>query len=397
MIENRLRTRSLQRQKNLFFFTALLCVAIPGFAALKAIAIIGAWAYITCADRVRNRSIIWFLSVLLNVVFCSEIALLHGVSPADTAGQLSRVVLFFLALGLGVSIAESRAFDDKTTDRLIFWMALISAILKIALMWVILTGRLSIDSVQSTLGFETVTDDIGFGLQRLQFPSDIALTFLLACYTGGRRKIVDVLFLISITINVFLSFSRFLFVAYLACLVIRFFRVRKFDTVSITALSATVIVVAVFSVTLANRFVSAGSQASDSTRTEQIEYLSAAIVEHPFLGTGIGSSVNSYKRSGTIPFSYEVQWYAMAMQFGFLGLAWFFANLIASLWICFKQPGRRAVFLAIFLLWVFAGFTNPLIVSLGSAFGLCVLAIALTNDLASRPKPLAHGRKALQA
>jgi hypothetical protein len=86
----------------------------------------------------------------------------------------------------------------------------------------------------------------------------------------------------------------------------------------------------------------------------------------------------------------------MVMQFGFFGLVWFFANLIASLWICFKQPGRRAIFLAIFLLWIIAGFTNPLIVSLGSAFGLCVLALALTNDLASRPKPLAQ-RKALQS
>jgi hypothetical protein len=103
-------------------------------------------------------------------------------------------------------------------------------------------------------------------------------------------------------------------------------------------------------------------------------------VQHPIFGTGIGSSVSGNKRSGTIPFSYEVQWYAMAMQFGFFGLAWFVVNLLAPLSICFKSPGKRAFSLAVFALWVIAGFTNPLVISLGSAFGLCILMLTLPND-----------------
>jgi hypothetical protein len=380
MIETSLEAPSLQRKKKLFFFVAILCVAVPGFAALKALCILCLWAYVTSVGAVRASSIVWFLSVILNAAFCSEVAFLHDVPPVDIGNQLSRVVLFFLCLGMGVSIADSRVFDSKTTDRLILWLAFISATLKVLILGAILSGKITLDAAQSGLGFETVTDDIGFGLQRLQFPSDIALIFFVACYFGGRRKIVDILFLLSITVSIFLSFSRFLFAAYALCLVVRFVRVRKLDTVSVAALSSILIVGTIFSVSLLGRFTSRGTQDSDSSRTEQIAYLTEVIVQHPLLGTGMGSSVNSNKRSGTIPFSYEVQWYALTMQFGSIGLAWFLVNLVAPLSICCKSLRQTSVFLVVFLLWFLAGFTNPFIISLGSAFGLSILMLSLTNE-----------------
>jgi hypothetical protein len=392
-MENRLGVPALERKKKLYFFTALFCVAIPGFAALKAIGIIWLWAYMAITIPLRTRSVLWFLSVMLNVAFCSEIALLHDVPTSDTANQLSRFLLFFLVLGLSAFMAKTGIFDEATVDRLIFDIALISMVLKIAILGAILSGWLSLEAVQSGLGFETVTDDIGFGLQRLQFPSDIALIFLIACYSGGRRKLIDLLFLVSVTVDVFLSFSRYLFAAYIACLVIRAIRVRKLDSVSVAALSITLFLAGLFSVSLYSRFSSQGSQASDNARTEQIHYLSAVIVQHPLLGTGIGSSVNSNKRSGTIPFSYEVQWYAMAMQLGFVGLAWFLANLLAPLSLCFKTPIKLGIFLAVFALWIIAGFTNPLIVSLGSAFGLSIvmLVLAMGSETPQLLTPIASG------
>jgi hypothetical protein len=386
MIETSLEASSLQRKKKLFFFVTILCVAIPGFAAVKALCILCLWAYTTSVGSVRTSSIVWFLSVILNVAFCCEVAFLHDVPPVDTGNQLSRVVLFFLSLGVGASIADSQVFDRRTTDRLILWLAFISAILKVLILGAILSGRITLEAAQKGLGFETVTDDIGFGLQRLQFPSDIALIFFVACYFGGRRKLIDLLFLLSVTVSVFLSFSRYLFAAYALCLFIRFVRVRKLDTVSVAALSSILIVGAIFSVSLSSRFSSRGTQDSDSARTEQIAYLTEVIVQHPLFGTGMGSSVNGNKRSGTIPFSYEVQWYALTMQFGSLGLAWFLVNLIAPLSICCKSAGKTGVFLVVFSLWLLAGFTNPLIISLGSAFGLSLLMLSLTNEIgASSP------------
>src|SRR6266702_620786 len=293
---NSLGTSVLKRKKNLFFFSAFFCVAVPGFAAIKAVLIIGLWIYFSSTSLLKTRSILWFASVILNIAFCCEVAFLHDVPTANTTSQLSRILLFFLVLGLAAFIADEGVFDLTSTDRLILSTSFISVLLKIAIMGAILNGRVSLEAIQSGLGFETVTDDIGFGLQRLQFPSDIALVFLITCYTGGRQKLIDLLFLVSVTVNVFLSFSRFLFGAYVACLVIRYFRVRKLDQVSVAALSVALLLAAIFSASLTSRFSTERSGASDDTRTEQIRYLSEVIVQYPLLGTGIGSSVNGYKR-----------------------------------------------------------------------------------------------------
>jgi hypothetical protein len=379
-MENSLGRSAFTQKKNMFFFSAFVCVAIPGFAAVKALVIVGLWIYMVSTCPLKTRSILWFLSVVLNVVFCCEVAFLHNVPTADTTNQLSRILLFFLVLGSAAFIADAGSFNLMSTDRLILAISLISVLLKIAIMAALLSGKASLEAIQSGLGFETVTDDIGFGLQRLQFPSDIAVVFLIACYTGGRRKLIDLLFLVAVTADVFLSFSRFLFGAYVACLVIRYWRVRKFDQVSAVAVFVALLLGTIFSVSLVSRFSTQRTEASDSTRTEQIKNLSEVIVQYPLLGTGVGSSVNGYKRSVTMPFSYEVQWYAIVMQLGFVGLAWFLANMLSPLSRCFNAHVRSGIFLSVFLIWVLAGFTNPLIISLGSAFGLSILMLVITKD-----------------
>lgn len=379
-METRFVTSAEIRKKNLFFLTALVCVAAPGFAAIKAVGIIGLWIYIASTSPLTMGSILWLASIVMNLAVWSEVALFYHVPTADIANQLSRILVLYLVLGLSVFMARAGLFNLLTADRLILSITVAAAVFKIAILTAVLSGWLSLDTVQAGLGFETVTDDIGFGLQRLQFPSDISLIFLVVSYSGGKRKTIDFLFLICATIDIFLSFSRFLFAAYLVCLILRYVRMRKLDQVSITALSVVLVVMAVFSVSLVTRFHSGGTESSDDTRVEQISKLSGVIVQHPLLGTGLGSSVNNYKRSSAIAFSYEVQWYAMAMQLGFLGLTWFFLNLLAPFSRCLRAPVRFGIFLSVFALWFAAGFTNPVITSLGGAFGLGLLMLVLTRD-----------------
>jgi hypothetical protein len=370
---------TLQRKNHLFSITVVFCVAVPGFASVKAICILLAWAYIVVAGRVRLRALLWFLSVFLSLLLSAEIALLNRVAIPDLMNHLSRFILFFLVLGMGTWMVGSRSFRARSIDRLILVITVLSAALKIAILTAVWSGLVTFDSIQDKLGFESVTDSIGFGIQRLQFPSDIILIFLLTCYTGQRRR-ADLLFLICATVSVFLSFSRFLFVAYAVCLLIRFFRIRKVDWISGSALGITLLLAVIFSATLYSRFSGEGSQVSDNTRAEQIRYLSGAILENPLLGSGIGASVNSYKRSESIPFSYEVQWYAMTMQLGVLGLAWFVLNLMAPIVDSVRTKAGRVVLAAVFSVWIAGGFTNPFIISLGSAFGLSILMLTLTME-----------------
>jgi hypothetical protein len=371
---------STVRKMKLFASAALFCVAVPGFSSVKAFIILVLWAYLLILGRFHIRSIIWFLSVLLNLAFWCEVALLHAVPTTDMLNQLSRLLLFFLVIGIGSSMVASGTIDSRSIDGLIVRISIVSAILKIGILAAVLSGRYTLNDIQSALGFETVAENIGLGLQRLQFPSDIILIFLIACYVGGRSKVVDLLLLLGVTISVFLSFSRYLFAAYVLCMILRTVRLRKLDTISRAGILVAGIFVSVFFVSLSTRFTGEGSSMSDDARIEQVRRLTDVISGHMVLGTGIGSSVNSYKRSDTIPFSYEVQWYALTMQFGGLGLLWLVANLICPLTIRLKTAKEGIFFFLVFIVWVLAGFTNPFVISLGSAFGFCILMLRIAKD-----------------
>jgi len=82
-----------------------------------------------------------------------------------------------------------------------------------------------------------------------------------------------------------------------------------------------------------------------------------------------------------MPFSYEVEWYALTMQFGFLGIAWFCINLIAVLFVSLKAGKQVLPFAIVFVVWIASGFTNPYVTSLGSAFGFSILMLrTLQNE-----------------
>jgi hypothetical protein len=370
--------RPIKSDSRPFFALVLFCVALPGVATAKAAAIVGFWAYYVVKSGFKTSSAIWFLSVAANLLIWNVIALAHAVVQADIINQCSRILIFFMVLSIGVHAARTLELKGGKLDSLIFNIAVLAMILKIIILAMVLGGWFTLEQIQKYLGFETVSDLIGLGLQRLQFPSDVVILFLLPAYVGGRKKSIDAIFLLSVTVIVLLSFSRFLFVGYLLCLVVRYLWVRKIDLISWFSVIVILSLSTVFFVTLSERFSGEGTSASDDTRVEQMGYLKGAISNYPILGMGIGSSVGGYKRSETMPFSYEVQWYAMTMQFGFLGITWFGANLIAVLYTNIDKRRQGLLpFTAIFFIWVASGFTNPYVTSLGGAFGFSILMLRL--------------------
>lgn len=365
--------RPRKSHNRIFFALVLLCIAAPGFAMVKAVAIVTFWGYCVAVDGFKKSSTIWFLSVLANLLAWSMVAEVHMVSQADMINQCSRILIFFMVLSIGVHIARNSKLSSTELDTLIFRVAMFAMILKIVILTLVLGGWYSLEEVQKYIGFETVSDNIGLGLERLQFPSDIATLFLLPCYVGGKSKIKDIAFLLSITVVVFLSFSRFLFVGYLLCLIVRYIWIRKLDLISQFSAVVILILCTIFSANLALRFSGEGTTASDSVRTEQIRHLNSVTSSFPILGTGIGSSANGYTRSDTMPFSYEVEWNALTMQFGFLGITWFCINLLAVLFVSLKAGKNILPFAIVFVVWIASGFTNPYVTSLGSAFGFSIL------------------------
>ncbi|MGH8318463.1 MAG: O-antigen ligase family protein [Steroidobacteraceae bacterium] len=367
---------SLPRATGLFAALVWISIAIPGLAIPKGMLILAYWLYLVLTARFSISSAIWLVSVAGSLLYPSVVGSFRSVQSSEVAGQFARLLFFFIALSIVPLIVQRdpRATDGEFLDKLIRRSAISSMLLKVAILGGVVAGLFTLDAAQRVLGFESVTTDIGMNLQRLQFPSDIAMIFLVACYRG-RRRMIDVIFIISVSIVVYTSFSRFLFGAFAVALVTRALWLRTIDRTFIAAVLLAAVAAAVLAVTLSHRFVGQASSASDQTRIEEMRKLSDTFVQYPIAGTGMGSSVPGYRRSTTIPYSYEVQWYAMAMQFGIFGLSW----LIVNFYVFFRSQrisrSDRLYANAVILLWVAAGFTNPYLTAVGGAFGMCILLL----------------------
>lgn len=317
-------------------------------------------------------------SILLNLLLWLEWACLYGGDTADALSQLSRLTAFFMVLSMAgyiVNTPRRGKIDGELLDRAITYIAYIMGLAKLAIVIIVLTGTMTLDEVQDLLGFATVTEDIGSGLMRLQFPSDIVVLFLVPCYRGGRSRLADMLVIVSLTLIIYLSFSRFLFVGFGIVIFLRSLVLRRFDFASLLVFFVAIIFTLILWEPIISRFSGEGSSISDDIRREQIVNLSNAISDNALIGRGLGASLSNYVRDETQKYSYEVQWYAMVVQLGFLGLIWFIFNVMSVVGtnINLRRYGYRVA--AVAALWVVSGFTNPFITSLGSAFGFALLMI----------------------
>lgn len=353
---------------------------------MKLVAVVALWCYLMVGDSFTVAAALWFISVLLNLLIGAQVgAVFQGVPLNDVLNHFLRLILFFIALGIGSYAASRCSVSQRWLDRLIFIVAAGMMLFKLIFVLALLAG-VSLDRIQALFGFDTVTSDIGFGLQRLQFPSDIIAPFLIACYVGGEKKWRDFILLLCIAGVILLSFSRYLFAFYLLCTFLRAIWIKKADFITVLNIIVSVACVIVLYQSLLARFASADSAVSDQIRVDQIHYLKMGIKNFPLFGTGIGSKAHDYLRSESTPYFYEAQWYATTMQMGFIGLFWYVVNLLLAVYVPLRK--NYVVFTIIFLVWTSSGFTNPFLTGLGSAFGLAILLMRCNGKGARQPTPV---------
>ena len=366
--DKRLRSKALSV---LFFLIALALVAVPGSATLKFALLVAVLVVGTLGGDFQMRG--WVIGALavLSMGLAYLVALVHQVAGADRDAHLLRIFSFYAAFATLFYIR--RAFmTPASIDRLCLYSTLLMAAFKIGILIAVNLFGISLIQALDILGFESVTLMIRENIFRLQFPSDFIVLFLLACYSGRRSAVSDILFVVAVGVVVFLSFSRFIFLCFFVGLFVRMVWTGRADL--ITGISGVLLLGTVISFgdVLVERFVGEGSDVSDDIRVEQVQQLTRQITVNPVFGSGVGASVPNFTRSESLPYSYEVQWYATLMQFGVIGTAALLLNVtLAVMW---RIRGEKSRFcLAVLLaMWVFAGFTNPFITSLGSAVGLSI-------------------------
>jgi len=377
------RNDFLRRYEKFFFLTTVLASALPGFAPLKLVAIVALWCYLMVGDSFTIAAALWFVSVLLNLLLAAQVgAVFQSVPLKDVFDHFLRLIIFFITLGIGSYTATRCSIPQKRLDQLIFVVAVGLMLFKVVIVGALLAG-VSLDRIQAIFGFDTPTSGIGFGLQRLQFPSDIIAPFLIACYVGGKKKLKDGVLLFSVAGVVLLSFSRYLFAFYLLCIFLRALWIKKADFISVLTIIVSLACVIVFFESILFRFASVETAVSDQTRVDQIHYLKIGIKNFPLFGTGIGSEAHDYLRNEKTPYFYEAQWYATAMQMGFIGVFWYVLNLLLAVYVPLRK--NYIAFTVVFLVWAFSGFTNPFLTALGSAFGLTILLLRCNVAQAQQP------------
>lgn len=366
-----LRARRAPRAVGLQIAVITALIAVPGFATVKAAAVIGYLGYATLTAQTRLPGILVTIGVLGGLIGAWLIGRGSGVPGPLGVDQLSRLAIFF-----GIFVCASRLQPvfrrAENLDRLCLGSACVAALFKSAILIAVLAFNVPLENLAAALGFETVTQSIGFGLQRLQFPSDFIIAFLVGCYVGGRSRWLDLLFVLAISVVVMLSFSRFIFICFFVAVFVRAFWVRRLDFIARLAVVVAIGTLLVFQDTLVDRFVSEGTETSDEIRTEQIGYLDEQIAIAPWFGHGLGYSVPGYERSETQPYSYEVQWYAFLMQIGTIGCLGLAASVAVTLFRRTRTWRATLSVLVLYLLWAASGLANPYLTSLGTALGFAI-------------------------
>ena len=127
-----------------------------------------------------------------------------------------------------------------------------------------------------------------------------------------------------------------------------------------------------------------GAAESNSIKIEQIGKLLEKWEGSPIIGYGYGSYVENYLRSEEAPFSYEMQFFALLMKIGILGLTIWFVFFILQFISMVKTPRNDMIHI---LGWIFLLIsvaisvqTNPLLISFTGMSVLLLLSLMAVNE-----------------
>lgn len=311
-----------------------------------------------------------------------QIGIFYGETPWNS--QLDQFKIFLITL-IVVSLALFYLHAGIVTPQKIIKSAIYAnfaySCLKIAVAFLHLFGIVDILTFMQTTGFRLMSMDIHGGVIRLQTSVDIITPFLLLFVLQYRNlnlalsNSFALLYTIVAILAVLLSFSRYLiFISFIALFLHWLTLSHKRQIIGIFSAS---LLLGLASLAIGGdalykiverRFFSPDNYYSDRTRIDQIDALEAEASLYPLLGKGIGASAPCCIRDHHLPYSYEVQWIAFAMQLGILGSCILFIAFASLGWRYILPPHTlsKAIFGSLYVLWLLSGFTNPYLISLTS-------------------------------
>ena len=267
---------------------------------------------------------------------------------------------------------------------------------------------ISLNQLEHSFNFRVMSMTLAGAVTRLQTSVDIVTPFLLFFVLISDKLNISFsttfksIYLIFAIIALGFSFSRYLSLVALVAISLFFIMAnlrQKVITLGISALIVTALFMSIKTDTLIDlvslRFFSQEAISSDTTRSDQVLALSKEFLKRPLFGKGIGSYSLEVVRDLKNPHSYEVQWLALVMQMGLIGICLFALPMLMIYKYIFMMP---KLFLKIsvatmFSLWLLAGLFNPFLLSIASGIVYALFSVVTLLSLKSQVKdaiPIRH-------
>lgn len=289
---------------------------------------------------------------------------------------------------------DRKILTPQTFLKVVIYSSLTYALIKVLIVGMYLFDMIDIWKFLNITGLRFMSMKIYGGVDRMQTSVDIATPFLAFFVLQSKNLGVKLsrpfkfCYLILALCSTFLSFSRYLMAVYiLSCLLHWITLDLKQWTIRMLQFCGLVCIV-ILSIDhepartiMERRVFSAEVFHSDDIRKRQFLDLLQSHQEMPFIGKGLGGYVQDNIRDPLLLHSYEVQWAAFLMQFGFIGilLILFPFGIIIIRFMERQVSITRLSFVCLFLIWMFSGMMNPFLISLTS--GIIYAVFYLSADM----------------
>lgn len=367
--------------KSLAFLTTAMCVS----------------AYFVFRQRMslyQLRLIAFILCSLSFLLFWFFIGVARGTETGIIVDQLKLFLITIVVAMATLYLVSEGILTSSRVIKTIIYANFAYSFAKTSLVILHLLKFVNMFAVMKMTGLRFMSMAILGDIGRLQTSVDIVTPFLLFFVLQSEKLGLNFttrfkwIYCIISIFSVFLSFSRFLiFVAFFSFF-LYWLSLNSSRLIKGLFLFCILILLGVAFIGLDNvltiiqqRFFSSDNYYSDQTRVQQINALMQEYTESPYLGAGLGGYVKDFVRDDRLRHSYEVQWVAFLMQFGFIGVMFLVAPLTIILKKFILAPFSlvRWGFAALFSLWVISGFTNPFLISLTS--GIVYSIFYLASDM----------------
>jgi len=334
--------------------------------------------------------LIFVLLLLLSLALTYSI--LQGQTyTEDIFAQFKRIFIVTSVLIVSYSLLSLNIIKLRNILIPVIFATFIYSFLKVLIVFLVFVGFTEYAYIQELLQqvfhYEIVGNwEIFTNITRIQLINDILIPFSL--YFLLNRKIYKIeinkyisLFISTIfLIAIFVAYSRYIFLITFFVYFLTYTPHLKYKiSIKTIFLSVALFLIIIFSLDsiiylIEDRFFSAYNTYSDDLRKEQFDALIYEFYKYPLLGKGIGGYSEILIRSKELPFLYEMQWIALLMQFGIIGISiiiFFIVLAVKKLLSIFlfqfihkKKIDKNIIsILILYFLWLDASFTNPYLTS----------------------------------